>query len=658
MDVVGDPTETLAVKNFKYVKDCTDVFLANRGITVLRGFEPFVNVEVLWLQGNRLTSLGAALERNSRLKQVYLANNRLRSLGTGLDAKFLNVLDLSHNSLSNLAGLLGVLARNQYLTTLDLTGNPVAEEDQYRLRVLSAMPTLQMFDGRSVKTDERNAARKMRESAEAKAQTSHTRKRTTKAKPAFTHEDAPEVSMCVQMLQRDLKRTARATARRQRAERSTTHALRHNSHSKRSNAEAPLADAINFLDRETTAPPHVLMRWDRRRLLSAFGAAAEEEAAALGVARAAAAAAAAASDSGTDGAAAAVGPLVRFAQLPAVLSRMEDEGLVCRAATEVEAEATLGHLQRYDRRTVRHLFAASAVPESQGAQRLLGALLHPSVGAALSALSLPRGGAAADEAGAEHAGLRSAVRLGEEWWVPLERFELAVTSPSIGWDLITTAQAQRRAGALFARAAKLDKRNGALHQMGLTVAESAEALAQHGSVEDFLALSAKFAKEGRVVAARQALAFATHDGVDTVPDAVLAADAKLRAASGSVVVASATRLACLHSQLAKRERQQRRSARGQAEALIDRSNPATSRFGTDTYQFRSWGNSAAIEAEAAAEVEMEEEDAAPESAEDAALRKKFGLTGSTLNQFEKLRKERHSRKSLGRQRTAKAALLL
>jgi hypothetical protein len=651
MEVVGDPTSSLAVKNYKYVKNCTDVFLANRGITVLRGFEPFVNVEVLWLQGNRLTNLDASLANNSRLKQVYLANNRLRSLGTGLDAKFLDVLDLSHNSLSNLAGLLRVLARNQYLTSLDLTGNPVAEEDQYRLRVLSALPTLQMFDGRSVKTDERSAAQKMRESTEAKAQTSHTRKRATKAKVAFAHEDAPEVSMCVQMLQRDLKRTARATALRLRAERSTAHALRHNSHSKRSNAEAPLADAISFLDRETTAPPHVLMRWDRRRLLTAFGTAAQEEAATLATARAAAAAAAA-SDSGAEGVAAATGPLVRFARLPAVLSRMEDEGLVCRAATEAEAEATLGHLQRYDRRTVRHLFAASAVPEAHGAQRLLGALLHPSVGAALSSLCLPRDAA---EAGAEHAGLRSAVQFGDEWWVPLERFELAVTSPSIGWGLITTAQAQRRAGALFARAAKLDRRNGALHQTGLTVAESAEALEQHGSVEEYLALSAKLAKEGRVVAARQALAFATHDGVDTVPDAVLAADAKLRAASGSVVVASATRLACLHSQLAKRERQQRRSARGQAEALIDRSNPATSRFGSDTYQFRSWGNTAAATDAAAA---AEEEDAAPESAEDAALRRKFGLTGSALNQFEQLRTERNSRKSLGRQRTAKAALLM
>jgi hypothetical protein len=61
--VFGNPRDALAVKNYKYVKESVEIFLADRGITELRGFEPFVNIEVLWLQGNRLVTLGDTLAR-------------------------------------------------------------------------------------------------------------------------------------------------------------------------------------------------------------------------------------------------------------------------------------------------------------------------------------------------------------------------------------------------------------------------------------------------------------------------------------------------------------------------------------------------------------------------------------------------------------------
>ena len=45
------------MRNAKYIKNCTELFLARREIDALRGFERFVNLEVLFLEGNRLRRL-------------------------------------------------------------------------------------------------------------------------------------------------------------------------------------------------------------------------------------------------------------------------------------------------------------------------------------------------------------------------------------------------------------------------------------------------------------------------------------------------------------------------------------------------------------------------------------------------------------------------
>jgi Leucine-rich repeat (LRR) protein len=56
--VLSRPTAELAVVSAKYVKECTELHLANKGITELDGFQPFVNLEVLWINGNRLECVG------------------------------------------------------------------------------------------------------------------------------------------------------------------------------------------------------------------------------------------------------------------------------------------------------------------------------------------------------------------------------------------------------------------------------------------------------------------------------------------------------------------------------------------------------------------------------------------------------------------------
>ena len=55
--VYSNPEDGLSVRNAKYIKNCTELFLARREIDALRGFERFVNLEVLFLEGNRLHRL-------------------------------------------------------------------------------------------------------------------------------------------------------------------------------------------------------------------------------------------------------------------------------------------------------------------------------------------------------------------------------------------------------------------------------------------------------------------------------------------------------------------------------------------------------------------------------------------------------------------------
>ncbi|KAG6974277.1 hypothetical protein JG687_00000431 [Phytophthora cactorum] len=93
---LSDPHAELPIKNHKYVKNCTELYMANKHIDKIANFDAFVNLEVLWINGN----------------QVYL----------------------------------------------DLFGNPVVEEENYRLQVIRAIPSLDVLDRHVITDDERAKA--------------------------------------------------------------------------------------------------------------------------------------------------------------------------------------------------------------------------------------------------------------------------------------------------------------------------------------------------------------------------------------------------------------------------------------------------------------------------------------------------------------------
>lgn len=75
--VQSNPLNELTVKNEKYVKNCTELYMAHCHISEIRNFERFVNLEVLWLNGNDISAL-EGLDQCFRIKELYLQDNGIR----------------------------------------------------------------------------------------------------------------------------------------------------------------------------------------------------------------------------------------------------------------------------------------------------------------------------------------------------------------------------------------------------------------------------------------------------------------------------------------------------------------------------------------------------------------------------------------------------
>ena len=95
---------------------------------------------------------------NFRCKQVFCQNNELSNI-TGLAKyKFLNVLLIGDNKLRDLDDFLKFLSNFAYLQQLDLFGNPLAEEPDYRLKIIKNMPQIKTLDRHVVTQIERTRA--------------------------------------------------------------------------------------------------------------------------------------------------------------------------------------------------------------------------------------------------------------------------------------------------------------------------------------------------------------------------------------------------------------------------------------------------------------------------------------------------------------------
>ena len=117
---------------------------------------------------------------NFRVKEVYCQNNNLSNIDGIKKFKFLNVLLIADNQLRDLDVFLEFLSRFAFLEQLDLFGNPLAEEPDYRLKIIKTMPQIKILDRHKVTQIERTKAAALQDTSKMTALTS---KSPSKKKP-------------------------------------------------------------------------------------------------------------------------------------------------------------------------------------------------------------------------------------------------------------------------------------------------------------------------------------------------------------------------------------------------------------------------------------------------------------------------------------------
>lgn len=159
----------------KIIKACVDngyyrtphcnekLYLHFRGYDKIDGLEEYVNVKVLWLEGNSLHRIEGldtltdlrclylhqncihevqGLSKLTKLDTLNLSDNYIEDLGQGLEAQkdSLSSLQIKNNKIATVESL-SILPQMQKLSCVDLQGNKLTDGDRL-LELLGSMPNL------------------------------------------------------------------------------------------------------------------------------------------------------------------------------------------------------------------------------------------------------------------------------------------------------------------------------------------------------------------------------------------------------------------------------------------------------------------------------------------------------------------------------------
>lgn len=114
------------------------------------------NFAVIDFSNNELVDLGGVAALPA-LETLLLANNNISNI-SGIGSSLVS-MSLVNNNISKFSQLLEL--RKVPLTSLLMTGNPVAREHHFRLFLVWLIPTLKVLDCQKVKESERKEAREL-----------------------------------------------------------------------------------------------------------------------------------------------------------------------------------------------------------------------------------------------------------------------------------------------------------------------------------------------------------------------------------------------------------------------------------------------------------------------------------------------------------------
>lgn len=141
------------IKGFdKLGRNLLELHLGNNRIRRIRGLDALVNLEKLWLDENRIESIGeGSLNSLAKLRELNLASNRIESIGMSLDGLVsLEELNISNNKIGNFKEVLNLnrLPNLRICTFQDphYGENPICNLCNYQTYVLYHLPNLSKLD--------------------------------------------------------------------------------------------------------------------------------------------------------------------------------------------------------------------------------------------------------------------------------------------------------------------------------------------------------------------------------------------------------------------------------------------------------------------------------------------------------------------------------
>ena len=151
------------------------------------------------------------------------------------------------------------------LTQLDLSGNPAAEEDNYRERVYWRLPSIQVFDKHVVNSVDRKKAAKFMRSDEAKRKDAEKISERRRARSS-----AWKLSGCALILEEEVARIRRKEDEMERQRLLDLYSQQMKSDGEAAPSDCPLPNSLDFVSINAARRFTELSEWDRRNLWELF----------------------------------------------------------------------------------------------------------------------------------------------------------------------------------------------------------------------------------------------------------------------------------------------------------------------------------------------------------------------------------------------------
>uniref|UniRef100_UPI0037E978EB leucine-rich repeat-containing protein 72 n=1 Tax=Semicossyphus pulcher TaxID=241346 RepID=UPI0037E978EB len=163
MEVDKDIKDSLLKCGIRRDVDVCQLSLAKKKLTSVPDLSRFHFLRELWLNDNKIRELSCR-SINCCLTELYLHNNNITSIHGALNhLTCLRLLFLHNNQIRGLEETMHELRRMQQLRTANFYLNPISHAPGYRLHVIHCLPSVQVFDGKEVRPEERRRSFQMHE---------------------------------------------------------------------------------------------------------------------------------------------------------------------------------------------------------------------------------------------------------------------------------------------------------------------------------------------------------------------------------------------------------------------------------------------------------------------------------------------------------------